>query len=49
MRRRRRLGGKDCRHPRNPGGGTIDLIQLQRETGPTSMAYLDGNLWVSIE
>jgi DNA-binding beta-propeller fold protein YncE len=28
---------------------TIELIEPRRETGPTAMAYLDGDLWVSIE
>jgi DNA-binding beta-propeller fold protein YncE len=28
---------------------TIDLIEPRRETGPTAVAYLDGDLWVSIE
>jgi len=28
---------------------TIELIERKRETGPTAMAYLDGDLWVSIE
>jgi sugar lactone lactonase YvrE len=28
---------------------TIALIEPKRETGPTAMAYLDGDLWVSIE
>jgi hypothetical protein len=28
---------------------TIALIDPQRETGPTSIAYLDGDLWVSVE
>jgi streptogramin lyase len=28
---------------------SINLIPLERETGPTSIAYLNGDLWVSIE
>jgi sugar lactone lactonase YvrE len=28
---------------------TIDLIEPKREMGPTAIAYLDGDLWVSIE
>lgn len=28
---------------------TIDLMEPEREVGPTSIAYLDGDLWVSIE
>jgi sugar lactone lactonase YvrE len=28
---------------------TTELIEPRRETGPTAMAYLDGDLWVSIE
>lgn len=28
---------------------TIDLIEPKREVGPTAVAYLDGDLWVSIE
>jgi streptogramin lyase len=28
---------------------TIDLIEPERETGPTAMAYVDGDLWVSVE
>jgi len=28
---------------------TIDLIEPKREVGPTAIAYLDGDLWVSIE
>jgi hypothetical protein len=28
---------------------TIELLEPLRETGPTSIAYLDGDLWVSVE
>jgi hypothetical protein len=28
---------------------TITLLEPERESGPTSMAYLDGDLWVSVE
>jgi streptogramin lyase len=28
---------------------TIELIEPKREVGPTAIAYLDGDLWVSIE
>jgi DNA-binding beta-propeller fold protein YncE len=28
---------------------TIELIEPEREVGPTAIAYLDGDLWVSIE
>ncbi len=28
---------------------TIELMEPLRETGPTSIAYLDGDLWVSVE
>jgi len=28
---------------------TVELIEPRRETGPTAMVYLDGDLWVSIE
>lgn len=28
---------------------TIELIKPEREVGPTSIAYIDGDLWVSVE
>jgi DNA-binding beta-propeller fold protein YncE len=35
--------------PTNKVMQTIELIRPEREVGPTAIAYLDGDLWVSIE